>query len=91
MAAGRAAGCAPRPDPDDQVRFAAALALLAEGDEDRDGPRAVVRDLVRDPHGPVPGGAAEPLADSDDRTADAPERLLGLSEAGGRLLRLVGS
>ncbi|MCX4804909.1 ankyrin repeat domain-containing protein [Streptomyces sp. NBC_01214] len=78
-------------DPDDEVRFAAARALLAEGHEDRHGPRAVIRDLVRDPHSPARGGAAEALADSDDRTADATELLQALLDADDRILRLVGA
>ncbi|MFI1457179.1 HEAT repeat domain-containing protein [Streptomyces roseus] len=84
-------------DPDDEVRFGAACALLAagregrEGDEDRDGPRAVVRRLARDPHSPVRGGAAEVLAESGDRTADATEVLLALLDTGDRILRLIGA
>ncbi|MGE7388762.1 HEAT repeat domain-containing protein [Streptomyces sp. NPDC004126] len=78
-------------DADDEVRLGAALTLLGDAREDRDGPRAVVRDLVRDPHSPVRGGAAEFLADSDDRTPDATEVLLALLEADDRILRLVGA
>ncbi|MFC9296503.1 HEAT repeat domain-containing protein [Streptomyces sp. NPDC057011] len=78
-------------DPDDQVRFTAALTLLAEEHEDPERPRAVVRDLVRDPHSPVHGGAADYLAASDDRTADATALLLGLLDTDDRVLRLIGA
>ncbi|MFF9056962.1 ankyrin repeat domain-containing protein [Streptomyces erythrochromogenes] len=78
-------------DADDEVRFQAALTLLGHDHEDREGPRAVVRDLVRDPHSPVRGGAAEALAESDDRTADATELLLALLDADDRILRLIGA
>ncbi|MFE9478322.1 ankyrin repeat domain-containing protein [Streptomyces spororaveus] len=78
-------------DPDDEVRFNAACVLLAGDHEDRDGPRAVVRDLVRDPHSPLRGGAAEVLAESDDRTADATDVLLALLDTGDRILRLIGA
>ncbi|MER7732641.1 ankyrin repeat domain-containing protein [Streptomyces erythrochromogenes] len=78
-------------DADDEVRFEAALTLLGHDHEDRDGPRAVVRDLVRDPHSPMRGGAAEALAEADDRTAEATELLLALLDADDRILRLVGA
>ncbi|MFJ1569542.1 ankyrin repeat domain-containing protein [Streptomyces erythrochromogenes] len=78
-------------DADDEVRLEAALTLLGDERENRDGPRAVLRDLVRDPHSPVRGGAAEFLADSDDRTPDATELLLSLLDTDDRLLRLVGA
>ncbi|MFF9983924.1 HEAT repeat domain-containing protein [Streptomyces erythrochromogenes] len=78
-------------DADDEVRLEAALTLLGDEREDRDGPRAVLRDLVRDPHSPVRGGAAEFLADSEDRTPDATEVLLTLLDTDDRILRLVGA
>ncbi|MGW2271393.1 ankyrin repeat domain-containing protein [Streptomyces yangpuensis] len=78
-------------DADDEVRFEAVLTLLADEREDRDGPRAVLRDLVRDPRSPARGGAAEILAESDDSTADATEVLLALLDTDDRILRLVGA
>ncbi|MEV6682529.1 ankyrin repeat domain-containing protein [Streptomyces erythrochromogenes] len=78
-------------DADDEVRCEAALTLLGHDHEDREGPRAVVRALVRDPHSPMRGPAAEALAESDDRTADATELLLALLDADDRILRLLGA
>lgn len=78
-------------DADAEVRFQAALILVGDERQDLDGPRAVVRDLVRDPHSPMRGGAAEALAESDDRTADATELLLSLLDTDDRILRLVGA
>lgn len=78
-------------DADAEVRFQAALILVGDERQDLDGPRAVVRDLVRDPHSPMRGGAAEALAESDDRTAHATELLLSLLDTDDRILRLVGA
>ncbi|MEU4358225.1 ankyrin repeat domain-containing protein [Streptomyces virginiae] len=78
-------------DADAEVRFQAALILVGDERQDLDGPRAVVRDLVRDPHSPMRGGAAEALAESDDCTADATELLLSLLDTDDRILRLVGA
>ncbi|WP_051700582.1 HEAT repeat domain-containing protein [Streptomyces sp. NRRL F-4474] len=78
-------------DADAEVRFQAALILVGDERQDLDGPRAVVRDLVRDPHSPMRGGAAEALAESGDRTADATELLLSLLDTDDRVLRLVGA
>ncbi|MFE2129539.1 HEAT repeat domain-containing protein [Streptomyces amritsarensis] len=78
-------------DADAEVRFQAALILVGDERQDLDGPRDVVRDLVRDPHSPMRGGAAEALAESDDRTADATELLLSLLDTDDRILRLVGA
>ncbi|MFC9587897.1 HEAT repeat domain-containing protein [Streptomyces yangpuensis] len=78
-------------DADAEVRFQAALILVGDERQDLDGPRAVVRDLVRDPHSPMRGGAAEALAESDDRTADATELLLSLLDTDDHILRLVGA
>ncbi len=78
-------------DADAEVRLQAALILVGDERQDLNGPRAVVRDLVRDPHSPLRGGAAEALAESDDRTADATELLLSLLDTDDRILRLVGA
>ncbi|MET9853958.1 HEAT repeat domain-containing protein [Streptomyces sp. NPDC006450] len=77
-------------DPDDEVRYCAVLRLL-EGEEDVDALRGVVRDLVRDPRSPVRQGAADYLAESGDRTADATELLLSLVDADDWLTRMIGA
>ncbi|MGW6689627.1 HEAT repeat domain-containing protein [Streptomyces sp. NPDC054961] len=78
-------------DPDDEVRFIAARALVLQGGDDVDAARAVVRDLVRDPRSPVRDGAADSMAESDDRTADATELLLSLLDADAWLTRMIGA
>lgn len=78
-------------DPDDEVRFDAARILLGGEAGRPDELRAVVRDLVRDPHSPVRGAAAEALAESDDRTADATALLLALLDSDDRIVRLIGA
>ncbi|AWZ07575.1 MULTISPECIES: HEAT repeat domain-containing protein [unclassified Streptomyces] len=77
-------------DPDDEVRFCAVLSLLAAG-QDVDALHGVVRDLVRDPHSPMRLAAADSMAESADRTADATDLLLSLLDAGEQLTRLVGA
>ncbi|MFJ9937753.1 HEAT repeat domain-containing protein [Streptomyces virginiae] len=78
-------------DPDDEVRFDAARILLGGEVGPPDELRAVVRDLVRDPHSPVRGAAAEALAESDDRTADATALLLAVLDSDDRIVRLIGA
>ncbi|MFZ3472054.1 HEAT repeat domain-containing protein [Streptomyces sp. 4.24] len=77
-------------DPDDEVRFCAVLSLLATG-QDVDALRCVVRDLVRDPRSPVRQSAADSMAESADRTADATDLLLSLLDADEPLTRLIGA
>ncbi|WP_407837836.1 HEAT repeat domain-containing protein [Streptomyces sp. DSM 116496] len=77
-------------DPDDEVRYEAALrSLWAE--QDVDAMRGVIRDLVRDPRSPMRLAAAERLGESGDRTADATDLLLSLLDADDTLTRLLGA
>lgn len=77
-------------DPDDEVRFSAAMRFLA-GEEDVEAMRGVVRDLVRDPGSLMRQAAADHLAESGDRTADATELLVSLMDAGDWLTRMIGA
>lgn len=77
-------------DPDDEVRFCAVLSLLAAG-QDVDALHGVVRDLVRDPRSPMRRAAADSMAESADRTADATDLLLSLLDADEPLTRLIGA
>ncbi|MFD6888498.1 HEAT repeat domain-containing protein [Streptomyces sp. NPDC059957] len=77
-------------DPDDEVRFSVALRFLA-GEEDVDAMRGVVRDLVRDPLSPMRQAAADSMAESADRTADATELLLSLLDVDDWLTRMIGA
>lgn len=79
-------------DPDDAVRFGAVQSLLLVGEgEDVDALRGVVRDLVRDPLSPMRHAAADSLAESADRSADAAELLLSLLDADDWLTRMIGA
>ncbi|MFF3212618.1 HEAT repeat domain-containing protein [Streptomyces sp. NPDC002886] len=77
-------------DPDDVVRYSVALRFLA-GETDVDAMRGVIRDLVRDPLSPMRRVAADGMAESADRTADATELLLSLLDADDRLTRMIGA
>ncbi|MFZ3499506.1 HEAT repeat domain-containing protein [Streptomyces sp. 5.8] len=79
-------------DPDDAVRFGAVQGLLRVGEgEDVDALRGVVRDLVRDPRSPMRQAAADSMAESGDRTADATELLLSLLDVDDWLTRMIGA
>ncbi|WP_327305243.1 HEAT repeat domain-containing protein [Streptomyces sp. NBC_01298] len=79
-------------DPDDAVRFGAVRSLLsAEGGEDVEALRGVVRDLARDPRSPMRQSAADSMAESADRTAEATELLLSLLDADDWLTRMIGA
>ncbi|MFI5764619.1 ankyrin repeat domain-containing protein [Streptomyces sp. NPDC051563] len=77
-------------DPDDEVRYCAALSLLASR-QDVDTMHGVIRDLVRDPRSPMRLAAAERLGESGDRTADATDLLLSLLDADDTMPRLLGA
>ncbi|MFD5147965.1 HEAT repeat domain-containing protein [Streptomyces sp. NPDC058401] len=77
-------------DPDDEVRYSAALSLLASR-QDVDTMHGVIRDLVRDPRSSMRLAAAERLGESGDRTADATDLLLSLLDADDKMPRLLGA
>ncbi|MER5762087.1 HEAT repeat domain-containing protein [Streptomyces sp. NPDC002082] len=77
-------------DPDDDVRYEAALSLLG-AQQDVDAMYGVIRDLVRDPGSPLRLAAAERLGESGDRTADATDLLLSLLDADDTQTRMLGA
>ncbi|MGW5400048.1 HEAT repeat domain-containing protein [Streptomyces sp. NPDC003952] len=77
-------------DPEDEVRYEAALSLLS-AQQDVEAMHGVIRDLVRDPGSPMRMAAAERLGESGDRTADATDLLLSLLDTDDTLTRLLGA
>ncbi|MFE9566219.1 HEAT repeat domain-containing protein [Streptomyces sp. NPDC006487] len=77
-------------DPEDEVRYSAALSLLW-AQQDVEAMHGVLRDLVRDPGSPMRQSAADRMAESGDRTADATDLLVSLLDVEDWLTRMIGA